>query len=59
MKIDTKQTEYEYKHKLSKKIIDKIDDIVCRNAGLDAFETKFIKNYTLKYRLNKVEENEE
>lgn len=59
VKIDTKQTEYEYKHKLSKKIIDKIDDIVCKNAGLDAFETKFIKNYTLKYRLNKVEENEE
>lgn len=59
VKINTKQTEYEYKHKYSKKIIDKIDDIICVNCGLNQAETKYIKTYTLKYRLNKIEESEE
>lgn len=56
VRINSKQTEYEYKHKYSKKIIDKIDDIICQNAGLDLQETKFIKNYTLKYRVNRSKE---
>lgn len=59
VRINTKQTEFEYKHKYSKKIIDKIDDIICPNIGLDEEETKFIKAYTSKYRLNKIEESEE
>lgn len=59
VRISSKQTEYEYKHKYSKKIIDKIDDIICSNCGLNQIETKYIKNYTLKYRLNKAEESEE
>lgn len=59
VRINSKQTEFEYKHKYSKKIIDKIDDIICSNCGLDENETKFIKNYTLKYRLNKIEESED
>lgn len=59
VKISSKQTEYEYKHKYSKKIIDKIDDIICPNCGLNQIETKYIKNYALKYRLNNAEENEE
>ena len=59
VRINSKQTEFEYKHKYSKKIIDKIDDILCPNCGLDEEETKFIKNYTLKYRLNKIEEGED
>lgn len=59
VRINTKQTEFEYKHKYSKKIIDKIDDIICPNIGLDEEETKFIKAYALKYRLNKIEESEE
>ena len=59
VRINTKQTEFEYKHKYSKKIIDKIDDIICPNIGLDEEETKFIKAYTLKYRLNKAEESED
>lgn len=58
VRINTKQTEFEYKHKYSKKIIDKIDDVICAASGLDQLETKFIKNYTLKYRLNKIEEGE-
>lgn len=58
VRIDSKQTEFEYKHKYSKRIIDKIDDILCQSAGLNQGETKFVKNYSLKYRLNKVEEGE-
>lgn len=58
VRIDSKQTEFEYKHKYSKKIIDKIDDILCQCAGLDQTETKYVKNYTLKYRLNKIEEGD-
>lgn len=56
VRIDTKQTEFEYKHKYSKKIIDKIDDIFGANIGLDLLEIKYVKNFTLKYRLNKIEE---
>lgn len=58
VRIDSKQTEFEYKHKYSKKIIDKMDDILCQSAGLNPIEIKFIKGYTLKYRLNKIEEGE-
>ena len=58
VRINSKQTEFEYKHKYSKQIIDKIDDIICQNCGLSEEETNFIKNYTLKYRLNKMEGNE-
>lgn len=58
VRIDSKQTEFEYKHKYSKKIIDKIDDILCQSAGLNPIEIKYIKSYTLKYRLNKIEEGE-
>lgn len=54
VRINSKQTEFEYKHKYSKHIIDEIDDILCLNCGLDKKETNFIKNYTLKYRLNKI-----
>ena len=59
VRINSKQTEFEYKHKFSKKIIDKIDDVICQNCGLDENETKFIKNYALKYRLNTAEESED
>lgn len=55
-RINTKQTEFEYKHKYSKKIIDKIDDIICPVVGLNTAEKKYIKNYTLKYRMNNAKE---
>lgn len=58
VRINSKQTEFEYKHKFSKKIIDKIDDIICKRSGLDLNETKYVKNYTLKYRMNKINEEE-
>lgn len=55
-RINTKQAEFEYKHKYSKKIIDKIDDIICPVVGLNVAEKKYIKNYTLKYRMNNAKE---
>lgn len=58
VRINSKQTEFEYKHKYSKNIIDKIDDVFCLCAGLNEEETNFIKNYTLKYRMNTIEEGE-
>ena len=59
VKINSKQTEYEYKHKYSKRIIDDIDDIICKNVKLDNDETSYIKNYSLKYRMNKIDEMED
>lgn len=52
VKIDTKQTIYEYKHKYSKHIIDLIDDIIATVYNLNNEEIDYVKNYTLKYRLN-------
>lgn len=52
VKINSKQTLYEYKHKFSKTIIDKIDDILGCVYNLTKEETEYIKNFTLKYRLN-------
>lgn len=53
--IGSKQTEYEYKHKFSKDIIDKIDDELACVFGLDKNELEYIKRYTEKYRLNSME----
>lgn len=50
--IGSKQTEYEFKHKLSKPIIDRIDDVICPCFGLTKTETEYVKKYTLKYRMN-------
>ena len=53
--IGSKQTLYEYKHKLSKDILDEIDDILCPIFGFDKTELEYIKRYTEKYRVNKLE----
>ena len=50
--VGTKQTEYEYKHKLCKDIIDKIDDAIAPIYGLTNLETEYIKSYILKYRMS-------
>jgi hypothetical protein len=50
--INTRQVKYEYKHKLSKLIIDKIDDILCEEIGLNKKLTNYIKNFNIKYRMN-------
>lgn len=49
--IGSKQTEYEYKHKLCKDVIDEIDDILAVDYKLSKSEVKYIKNFALKYRL--------
>lgn len=49
--IGTKQTEYEYKHKYCKKIIDKIDKKLAEIYGLSNEELEYIKNFAIKYRL--------
>lgn len=53
--IGSKQTEYEYKHKFSKPIIDKIDDELACIFNLNDEEVKYIKRYTEKYRVNSME----
>lgn len=53
--IGSKQTLYEYKHKLSKHILDEIDDILFPIFGLDKNELEYIKRYTEKYRVNNLE----
>ena len=52
--VGTKQVDYEYKHKFCKSIIDKIDDELATIYGLNEEETKYIKNFALKYRMSDV-----
>ncbi len=35
-----------------KKLIDKIDDVICPLYGLNEEESNFIKNYEIEYRLS-------
>ena len=49
--IGTVQTDYEYKHKLCKKEIDEIDDVIAKEYNLTETEIKYIKNFALKYRM--------
>ena len=49
--IGTKQTEYEYKHKYCKKIIDKIDKKLAKIYDLSDDELDYIQNFAIKYRL--------
>lgn len=48
--IGTVQTEYEYKHKYCKDMIDTIDDELARIYGITEEELNYIKNFALKYR---------
>lgn len=50
--IGSKQTDYEYKHKFSKNIIDEIDYILARHYGFNDKEYKYIIDYNLAYRMN-------
>ena len=50
-KVNTKQVLYEYKHKLCKSIIDKIDIELSKLYHLNKRELNFIKNYKENYRL--------
>jgi hypothetical protein len=51
--VGTKQTQYEYKHKFSKNIIDEIDDTIGKLFNLTQDEIEYVKHYTEQYRLNK------
>lgn len=53
--IGSKQTEYEYKHKYCKDVIDKIDDKLAKLYNLTDEELKYIKNYAIKYRMGGME----
>ena len=48
--VGTKQTEYEYKHKLCLDEIHAVDDYINSLYGLTDGESKYIKNFALKYR---------
>lgn len=49
--VDTKQTDFEYKHKYSKDIINKIDFELSKYYLLTRKELEYILNYNLKYRM--------
>lgn len=50
--IGSKQVQYEYKHKMSKSIIDEIDDALGKIYDLSEQEIIYIKKYAEKYRLS-------
>lgn len=50
--IGSKQTDYEYKHKECKDVIDKIDDALQPIYGLTDEELDYIKKYKLTYRMS-------
>ena len=50
--IGSKQTNYEYKHKLCKDIIDEIDDCIGKAYKLSNKEITYCKNFALKYRVS-------
>lgn len=54
--IGSKQTEYEYKHRLCKKTIDEIDDALCSVYNLTPDELQYVKAFNLKYRLSNDEQ---
>lgn len=56
--IGSKQVEYEYKHKYSKKIIDDIDKLIAKIYDLSEEEINYIINFAYKYRMNDTAEEE-
>jgi hypothetical protein len=42
----------EYKIRKSKKLIDRLDDLICPLYGLTAEQIDFIKNYEIQYRIS-------
>lgn len=48
--IGSKQTKYEYKHKLCKQVIDEIDNALGIVYHLNQKEVEYIKNFASKYR---------
>lgn len=50
--IGSKQVDYEYKHKLCKDIIDKIDIELAKVYGLTETELNYIINFAISYRVS-------
>lgn len=50
--VGTKQTQYEYKHKLCIKEIHAIDDYINSLFGLSEIENEYIKNFAINYRIS-------
>lgn len=50
--IGSVQTEYEYRHKKCKHIIDEIDMQIGKHYGLTESELEYLKFYQLKYRMS-------
>jgi len=48
--INTKQANFEYKHRLCRNVIDKIDDCIAPYYELTAQESEYVKNFEKKYR---------
>ncbi|MEK6589660.1 MAG: Eco57I restriction-modification methylase domain-containing protein, partial [Nitrospinota bacterium] len=57
--VGTKQTDYEYYHKLSKPIIDEIDRVLAKHYGFTEEELDFIITYDIKYRMGRGSEGED
>ena len=49
--VGTVQTDYEYYHRKSKHIIDRIDRVLAKHYGFTEEEVDFILNYAIKYRM--------
>jgi hypothetical protein len=52
VEINSKQTDFEYKHKNEKTFIDKFDAKICELFYLTQEEIEYIKNYQIRYRMN-------
>lgn len=50
--IGSKQTDYIYQHKKSKRIIDEIDYLLAKCYGFTKEELSYILNYNLEYRMS-------
>ncbi|MCB5224238.1 MAG: DNA methyltransferase [Candidatus Cloacimonadaceae bacterium] len=50
--VQTKQTDYEYYHRLSKSILDNLDIVLGQLLNLSKEEVDYIINYNLKYRMS-------
>lgn len=50
--VGTKQTEYEYKHKVCIEEIHEIDELINQIYGLTDEESIYIKNFAFKYRVS-------
>lgn len=52
IRVDSKQTEYIYQHKLLKKLFDQLDVCFAKYWNLSSREISYLRYYQLEYRLN-------